>query len=115
MKFGSHEWYRQKYKEQQRIEAELRYRDKLKVFLGIRLEELKEAKHPLYAIIKKEFPDLDDMMTIDEARITKLLKKVFTESSMKALELTYKLDGSLTDIVNEPNYDLVERETKDIK
>lgn len=115
MRFGSHEWYVRKYKEQQKLEAELKYRDKLKVFLGLNLGELKEADHPLYEIIKKEFPTMNDKMSLDEARMTKLLKKVFMESSMKALELTYKLDGSLTDITNDPDYDLVERETSDIK
>ena len=31
----------------------------------------------------------------------------YLESSMKALELTYRLDGSMSDLTNEPDYDEV--------
>lgn len=115
MRVGSYEWYIQKYKDTRREEAQLRYRDKLKVFLGLNLQELKEAGHPIYDIVKKAFPNLDEMATLDEARIVKLFDKIFNESSLKALELTYRLDGSMSDLENDPDYERVERETVDIK
>lgn len=115
MRFGSAEWYSEKYKRIIKETAKLKYRDKLKVYLSLSLGELRENGSPLYDIVKKEFPEMTDDMSLDEARMTKLFKKVFMESSMKALELTYRLDGSLSDITNEPDFDELEEALKEVK
>lgn len=115
MKYGSNEWYRKKYQDEVKATANIKYRDKVKVFLGLSLEELEKAGHPLYEIIVKQYPNLDKKATLDEARILKLFDKVFSESSMKALEMLYKLDGSMSDLENEPDYDEVEEATEGIK
>ena len=115
MRKGSYEWYLEKYKQQIKETARMNYRDKLKVMLSLDLGTVKEINSTLYGIIKNEFPNLDDKDTLDTARMTKLMKKVFMESSMKALELTYKLDGSLSDLSVEPDYETLERELEDIK
>lgn len=115
MRYGSVEWYRQKNKERLRKEAELSYRDKLKVHLNIPLIELKETNPTLYEMVMKKYPLIDERATLDEARMIKLFEKVFVESSMKAIEMLYRLDGSMSDLTNDPNYEEVERATEDIK
>lgn len=115
MKYMSHEYLRERYKAQLKENAELKYKDKVKVFLGFRVKELKEMGHPLYKIVKKAFPDLNEEATLDEARITKLFEKVFYESSMKALELTFRLDGSMSDLESEPDYDEIDNATEGVK
>lgn len=114
MRVGSQEWYRNRYKDLVREEAKLSNREKFKVSLSLTLKDLKVMKHPLYDVIKQKYPKLSDETRISDARDFKLLEKVFTESSMKALEMTYKLDGSLTDIKNEVDYETIEQMTEDV-
>lgn len=115
MKYGSSEYYRERYRDVVKEEAKLKYRDKVKVFLSFSLKELKAAKHPLYDVIMKKFPTMDEDATLDEVRIFKLFEKVFNEGSMKALEMTYRLDGSMNDLVNEPDYEELDEALEDIK
>lgn len=115
MKYGSNEWYRKRYQDVVKEEARLSYRDKVKTYLSFSLEELEKAGHPLYEIINRAYPGLDKKATLDEARILKLFDKVFSESSMKALEMLYKLDGSMNNLENEPDYDEIEEATVGIK
>lgn len=115
MKIGSHEWYRQKYRDKVRNENKLKYREKLQVYLSLELREIKGISPELYEDIKKAFPEMDERLTLDEARMNKLFRKIFAESSLKALEMSYKLDGSFNELDNDPNFDLVERETEGIK
>lgn len=114
VRIGSQEWYRKRYKDLVKEEAKLSNREKFKVSLSLTLKDLKVMKHPLYDVIKQKYPKLADETRISDARDFKLLEKVFTESSMKALEMTYKLDGSLTDIKNEVDYETVEKMTEDV-
>lgn len=115
MKKGSMEWYKAKHRETLRMEAELSYRDKIKVYLNLPLHELKEANPVLYQVVKEKYRTLDDNATLDEARMIKLFEKVFVESSMKALEMLYKLDGSMSDLTNDPDWEEVEAATEGIK
>lgn len=113
MKYNDIAWYRERAAKEVKSNATLSYRDKLKVFLGMSLEELKGS--PVYESIKKRFPDLDDSATLDEARIMLLFDKAFVESSQKSLELMYKLDGSMTGIQVDIDFAEIEELTEDIK
>lgn len=114
-RMGSHEYMVERRKEVIKQEAQMSYRDHLKVYLSFSLKELKQMKSPIYDIVKNAFPSMDENTTLYDARVTKLFDKIFRESSMKALELTFKLDGSMSDLTNEPNYDEVTENTGGIK
>lgn len=114
MKFGDNkEFYRERQKEILKEEAMLRYKDKLKVWLSLSVGELKNT--PLYKMIKGQYPDLDENATLDEVRIIKLFDKAFVESSFKALEMTWKLDGSMNDVSVKVNFDDLNKEIGDIE
>lgn len=115
MRVGSHKWLVERKKETLRQEAALSYRDKLKVYLTFTLEELKEMKHPLYDIVKKTFPNLPETATLDDARFVKFFDKLFRESSTKVMEMSFKLDGSMSDLTNDPDYAEVEEAMKGVK
>lgn len=113
MKFGDELWYKKKYEEIAKAEARLKYKDKLRVFLSFSVKDIKGT--PLEQTIRKVFPEVDENATLDELRIMKLFDKVFVESSMKAMELTYKLDGSMNDLAEDPDFDEVDIATEGIK
>lgn len=115
VRYGSHSYYVERKKEVIKQEARLSHRDKLKIYLSYTLEELKEMNHPLYDIVHKAFPELHEKATIDDARLTKLFDKMFREGSIKTLELSYKLDGSMSDLVNDPDFDEIDEATEGIK
>mgnify|MGYP003558508269 FL=1 len=56
----------------------------------------------------------DTEMMIKEIRMNELLRKGLVEGSMKALELSFKLDGSLSDITIDVNFEEIEEETEGI-
>ena len=60
MRYGSHQYYVEKKKALIKQEAELSYRDKVKVYLSFTLEELEAMDHPLFEIIKKEMYDSEE-------------------------------------------------------
>lgn len=113
MKYGDHNYYLDKYKKVAQEQSKLRFKDKLKVWLSLPLIEMKDTS--LYKIIKAAYPELSDEATLDEARMTKLFDKIFRESSQKALELSYKLDGSLADMSIDINFDDVDEATEGVK
>jgi len=115
MRYGSHQYYVEKKKALIKEEAKLSYRDKVKVYLSFTLEELEAMDHPLYEIIKKEYPKFPKNATLDEARMTKMFEKIIKEGSNKTLELSYKLDGSMSDLTNEPDFDEIDIATEGIK
>lgn len=113
MKYGDHNYYLDKYKKVAQEQSKLKFKDKLKVWLSLPLVEMKDTS--LYKIIKSAYPELADEATLDEARMTKLFDKIFRESSQKALELSYKLDGSLADMSIDINFDDVDDATEGVK
>lgn len=115
VRYGSHQYNLERKKEVIKAEAMLNHRDKLKIYLSYTIGELKEMNHPLYDIIHKAFPTLHENSTIDDARITKLFDKMFREGSIKTLELSYKLDGSMSDLTNDPDFDEIDSATEGIK
>lgn len=115
VRYGSHQYNLERKKEVIKAEARLNHRDKLKIYLSYTIGELKEMNHPLYDIIHKAFPTLHENATIDDARLTKLFDKMFREGSIKTLELSYKLDGSMSDLTNDPDFDEIDSATEGIK
>lgn len=114
-RFGTHEYMKMKKQEVIKQEAEMNYKDQLKIYLSFNVKELKEMGSPLYDLVIKKFPNADEDFTLNEARFYKLFEKVISESSMKALELTFKLDGSMSDLTSEPDYDSIAEATKEVK
>ena len=115
IRFGSHEYMVARKREIAKQEARLNYKDMLKIYLSFSLAELKEIDHPLYEIIKRTFPNLDENATVADARTLKLLDKAIREGSQKSIELTYKLDGSMSDLTVEPNFDELDEVLKGVK
>ena len=115
IRYGTHEWLQLRRKEIIKQEAQFNYKDRLKVYLSFSIQELEEMGHPLYKVIKKAFPTIDKSLTLDDARLTKLFESAISLGSIKALELTYKLDGSMSDLSNEPDYETISDETEGIK
>lgn len=115
MRYGSHKYMVAKKKEMLKAEAALSYRERLRILLTFSMEELKEMKHPIYDIVMKHFPNLPEQATLDDARFIKFFDKMFRESSTKVLEMSFKLDGSMSDLVNDPNYHEIEEATKGVK
>lgn len=115
IRYGSHEYMMERNREVIRTEAQLNHKDRLRVYLSFKVDELKEMKHPLYGIIKKAFPEIQDDATLDDVRITKLFENMISLGSSKAIELSYKLDGSMSDLAVEPDYDAINDATKGVK
>jgi aminoglycoside phosphotransferase family enzyme len=115
IRYGSFDYMLEKKREIIKQEAQLNYKDKLKVYLNFDIKELKEMNHPIYNIIKRSYPDIDETLKLDDVRITKLFDNMISLGSTKALELSYKLDGSMSDLTPEPDYDLISEETEGIK
>lgn len=115
MKFGKEakQFYIDRQKEIIKEEAILSYKDKLKAWLSMSIEELKET--PLYNILISKYPDISKDATLAELRIIKLFEKVFVESSQKALELSFKLDGSMDDLRVKISYDDLNEAIKEIE
>lgn len=114
-RYGTAEYLKMKKQEVIKQEALMNYKEQLKVYLSFNLKELKEMGSPLYDIVVKKFPNVDEDFTLNEARFVKLFEKVIMESSMKALELTFKLDGSMSDLTSEPDYESITEATKGVK
>ena len=115
IRYGSHEYMIARNKEVIKNEAMLNHKDRLRVYLSFNVSELKEMNHPLYAVIKKAFPDIQDDATLDDVRITKLFENMIALGSSKAIELSYKLDGSMSDLAVEPDYDAISEATEGVK
>lgn len=98
-----------------KLESELKFKDRLRVYMSLSLAELKKHGHPLYDVISKKYPNLDESLTVDDARVLKLMEKIFVESSNKSIELSYKLDGSLNDAKVQFDFEEIERLTKGVK
>ena len=115
MRFGSYEYQVARKKEQVKQNAMLNYKDRLKVYLSFTIGELESANHPLAKIVLKHYPEISKFATLDDVRVIKMFDNMLTLSSSKALELSYKLDGSMSDLTNEPDYEIIEAETEGIK
>ena len=113
MRYGDQKYYEEKFKKMVDEEKKIKYRDKIRVWLSLTLEDIKET--PLGKKIKVLYPEIDEKVTLDELRIMKLFDKVFNESSMKAMELLYKLDGSMKDISVEINFDEIDDNLDGVK
>lgn len=114
MKFGDELWYKKKHEELIKAEARIKYKDRLKVFLSLSIDDIPKSS-PLGETLRKVFPNADPNTTLDELRVMKLFDKIFVESSMKAMELSYKLDGSMNDLVEDPDFDEIDVATEGIK
>jgi hypothetical protein len=113
MRIGDEMWYKERLNAILKHEAKLSYKDKLKVFLSLTVEEL--AGTPLEETIRRAFPNVNEKTTLDELRLFKLWDKVLVESSMKAMELTYKLDGSMHDLAPDTDFEEIEIATEGIE
>jgi hypothetical protein len=112
---GSHDYMVMKHRELVEKEATLTYKDKLRAYLSFSLAELEEMNHPLFDIIDKKFPDLPKHYTLDDVRMTKLFQNIIELGSTKGIELTYKMDGSMSDTERPIDYDAINKETEGIK
>ena len=110
MRIGSHEYVSERYKEVMVQEATLSYRNKLRAYLSFSLKELKELNHQLYDIVSKKFPDMPEEYTLDDLRITSLMNNMITLGSMKAVELSYKIDGTMSDTEMPIDHNAIEEE-----
>lgn len=115
MKFYSYKYQKERAKEALKQQALLNGKDILRIYLSYTLDELKLMKNPLYDKLIKAYPNLPNNMTIMEMRTMELLDKVFIQKSIKAIELTYKLDGSFDDTSTPPDFDTQEELTEGIK
>ncbi len=112
MKQFSREWYIEKNKEVVKEAAMLDYRDKIRVWLSLPIDELKST--PLYQMITDKYPGIEHL-TLDEARIIKLFEKIFKENSQRALEFSYKLDGSMDETKIRVSHEDLYAAVEDIK
>lgn len=95
--------YEKLYKLEAQELSKVSYSARLKVVLGMKIKDLKGT--PIYGAIAQAFEgQVDDNMTMDEARIYQLMRSVMQGGSigLRAIELSYKLDGSL----NSPEVDV---------
>lgn len=100
-RLGDKDFYIRQKKLLQEQEKDYTYKDELRVWLNQPLSFFKENHHDLYLMIKKKFKNADDNMTLNEVRMTKLFENAFLLNSNKAIELTYKLDGSMNELAKE--------------
>lgn len=115
IRYGTHEWLKERKSQVIKQEAMLNYKDKVKIYLSMTIKELKENNHPIYKTINRVYPDIDENLTLDDARLTKLFDSAIGLGSIKALEMLYKLDGSMSDLSSEPDYDHIAKETEGIE
>lgn len=114
-RYGSHEFMKARQQEVLRLESEISYKNKVKIYLSFDLGELKTINQELYELVKKAYPMLDDTATLDDVRITRLFDSAIRQGSIKAIELLYKLDGSMSDLTSEVDYAAIAEETEGIK
>lgn len=76
-------------------EAELNYREKIKVWLSLTKGELSNT--PLFKMISDQYPDLPDGVELEEVIIIKLFEKILKQDSQRALEHLHKLTGAMDD------------------
>ena len=113
MKFYEREYLLAKMKADAEYSKELNYKDELKVFLSLSIAEVKGTK--LHKEILRIYPDIDPSITLRQLRTMKMLEKMFVESSQKAMELSYKLDGSMSDLSVSIDFNEIDEGTEGIK
>ena len=113
MKFYEREYLLAKMKADAEYSKELNYKDELKVFLSLSIDEVKGTK--LHKEILRIYPDIDPSITLRQLRTMKMLEKMFVESSQKAMELSYKLDGSMSDLSVSIDFNEIDEGTEGIK
>lgn len=103
------------YKMEAQSLAKMSYNNRLKVWFARPLKDI-EGTH-LYGVIKEAFEgEIDGNTTLDEVRIQTLLKSMIKggTAGIKAIELTYKLDGSLGNAEADVDLDEIEENTEGI-
>ena len=108
--------YDRLYKEEAANLAKISYNNRLKVWLGRSLKDI--AGSELYGLIKEAFNgNISDDTTLDEVRIQTLIKNMLSggTAGIKAIELTYKIDGTLNNIEADVDLDEIEESTEGIK
>ena len=107
--------YGRLYNEEASKLAEISYSKRLKIVLDKRIKDLVGTK--LYSDIKEAFDnEISEEATMDEVRVMTLFRNILKggTAGMKALELTYRLDGSLVNIEKEVDFEEVEEGTKGV-
>lgn len=107
--------YEKIYKLEAQNLAKISYNNRLKVWLGRSMGEIKGSH--LYGIIAEAFEgQVDDEMTLDEVRIQTLLKNMLRggTAGIKAIELTYKIDGTLNNVEADVDLEEIEESTEGI-
>lgn len=75
------------------------------------------AGNALYSEIKEAFNgEIEDNVILDEVRVMTLFRQLIKggTAGMKAMELTYRLDGSLTNIESDVDYDEIKEGTEGV-
>ena len=108
--------YERLYKEEAQNLAKISYNNRLKVWLSRSLSDIRGTD--LYGMIKEAFNgNISDDTTMDEVRIQALLKNMLRggTSGIKAIELTYKIDGTLNNLEADVDLEEIEESTEGIK
>lgn len=95
--------------------AEMTYAKRFRRSLETRVGDIKDTI--LYEEIKEQFGEkVSDDLLLDEVRVMSLHRQVLRggTAGIKAIELTYRLDGTLNNIENEVDLEDVEKATEGI-
>lgn len=86
--------------------AEMSYAKRVRMALDKPIKDF--AQNKFYAEIKEAFNnEISDDVTVDEVRVLTLFRQMLKggTAGMKAMELTYRLDGSLNNLDSEVDFD----------
>lgn len=107
--------YEKLYKLEAEKLAKISYKKRLKTWLGQSLRDIQGTE--LFGEIKEAFNDNVDLdTTLDEIRIQTLMRNILKGgvSGMKAIELSYKIDGTLNEVEADVDLEEIEEKTGDI-
>lgn len=107
--------YEKIYKEEAQRLAKISYNNRLKVWLGRSLKDISGTF--LYGRIKEAFNgEISDDTTLDEVRIQTLIANMLKggTAGIRAIELTYRIDGSLSSVEQDVDLDEIEEKTEGI-
>lgn len=107
--------YEKIYKLEAQNLSKISYNNRLKATLSLTMKDIKGTH--LFGAIQEAFEgQADDNMTLDEIRIHTLLKNMLKggTAGIKAIELTYRIDGTLNNVEAEVDIEEIEESTEGI-
>lgn len=116
-KFGSQEDYEKLYKLEAQKLATIGYAKRVKTILGSPVKAF--AGTPIERALEEAFEGdiVDKNMTLDEARVMMLMKQMFKmgPTGLKAIELSYRIDGTFDNKEINIDLDEIENQTEGIE